>query len=275
MENEKKIVRHDSETGRFYEIDGQFYPSATTILEAYPMSFYLREFLQENTKAEAERKKNEAAIRGSKIHHTIELILAGRVVSNEGITLDQIKFLGLTDQKLIRYLQEPFTEREDTMMRGFMQFWEDYTPKVIKSEEIVFSTKYRFAGTLDSILKIYLPQTAKSLAAVKESGKKTPPRKSLKVLVDFKTGKALYPEYDLQVGAYWQALKEMGRVKGKVHVALLQLGINKCGYKFKFVEDPKKAFQDFLKVKETWEMVNPNAAPKTYEFLPEYGVKLK
>ena len=304
MENaEAKVVRHDTEAGRFYEIEGQVYPSSTTILEASPLSYGLREFLQENTKAEAEKKKDEAAIRGSKIHHTLELILSGRVVSPSGITLDQVKFLGLVEPKLVRYLQEPFTEREDVMMRGFMQFWEDYTPKVVHSElTVVYKSwinpktgkelsnekylklsledraKYQnrgYAGTLDAILYIYLPQTAKMLAEAKKEGKKTPPRKRLKVLIDFKSGKGLYQEYDWQVGSYLKAYKQMRKERGKLHAGLLQLGINKCGYKLKLVDDPEAEFGNFLKCKEMWHLVNPNAQPTFYEFAQEYSVALK
>lgn len=277
QQEEKKVVRHDGEEGqgRFYEIDEVFYPSATTILEAYPMSFFLREFLQENTKEEAEKKKNEAAIRGSKIHHTLELVLAGKKVSSGGITEDQVKWLGLSDPKLVKYLQKPFTKREDVMMRGFQNFWEDYTPEVIESERIVWSKKWGFAGTLDAILVIHLPWSTKELTAFKKAGKKVPPRKKLKVLMDFKTGKALYPEYDMQVACYREAWKEMTGDKSKMVVGLLQLGINQCNYRLKIVKDQKKSFKEFLKVKEMWHLVNPNARPTVYNFLPEYFVKSK
>jgi len=47
-----RVIRHDgADEKRFYEVDGEYYPSATTILDAYPMAYGLRDFLQSNTKA--------------------------------------------------------------------------------------------------------------------------------------------------------------------------------------------------------------------------------
>jgi hypothetical protein len=260
---EEKLVikRHDGEK-RFYEFEGEYYPSSTTILEAYPMAYGMREFLQSNTKSEAEQIRNAAAIQGSKIHHTIELILSGRGVSPEGIEDDHINFLGLVDRKLVNYLKDSFSEKEDKMMKGFMQFWEDYKVKMIESERIVFSKKFKYAGTLDFIGEITIPATKKE----KE--------KTIKILLDFKTGKGLYPEYDLQIASYWKAYKEMAKHKGTLKIGLLQLGINKCGYKLKIVENPKKLFEKFKIIKLAWEMVNPDAKPTDYEFANIYQVNL-
>jgi predicted DNA-binding WGR domain protein len=262
----QRVIRHDGDEHRFYEVDGEYYPSATTILDCYPMAWGLREFLQANSKAEAEQKKNDAAIQGSKIHHTIELLLSGRQVTPEGITDEQIGFLGLVDKKLVRYLKEPFSEREDVMLKGFMQFWEDYDVKMEKSEEVVFSKKWRYAGMLDFIGHITLKETKKRNAP--------PILKPTRILLDWKTGKGLYPDYDLQIAAYWNAHREMTKEKGKLAIGLLQLGVNKCGYKLKLVENPAKRFKEFLIIKSVWDMVNPDAKPREYTFAPTYAVKL-
>jgi len=258
-----RVIRHDgADEKRFYEVDGEYYPSATTILDAYPMAYGLRDFLQSNTKAEAEQKKNDAAIQGSKIHHTIELLLSGRVVLPEGITDEQIAFLGLVERKLVRHCQEPFSEREDEMLKGFMQFWTDYKVKLDFSEMIVYSKKYKFAGTLDFMGEVTIPATKKE----KE--------KKVNILLDWKTGKGLYPEYDLQVAAYLHAHKEMNKDRRKFQIGLLHLGVNKAGYRFKLIENPAKKFKEFLIIKSVWDIVNPDAQPKTYEFMAEYKVKL-
>lgn len=271
-----EIKRHDSEVGRFYEVEeGVFLPSSTTILEAYPLAYGMREFLQANTKAEAEQIKNEAAIRGSKIHHTIELLLKGEKVVPSGITQDQVKLLGLSDKKLVSYLKEPFSKKEDKMVKGFMKFWEDFKVELVENELTVYSKKFGFAGTLDFVGYIHVPQRVKNSAEVKKSAKNTPIhyRKQL-VLLDFKTGKGLYDEYDLQIASYWQAYHEGSKARKQMKIGLLQLGVNKCGYKLKIVEKPRNKFLDFLAIKKVWDMVNPEAKPDMYQFADSYIIKL-
>jgi len=260
-----EIKRYDSEIGRFYEVEeGVFYPSSTTILEAYPIAYGMREFLQVNTKAEAEKIKNEAAIRGSKIHHTIELMLKGEKIDPSGMTENQITLLGLSDKKLVSYLKDPFTEKEDKMVKGFMTFWEDYKVELVESEMTVYSKKFGFAGTLDFIGYIHVPQ---------KKGKTEEVKKEL-VLLDFKTGKGLYEEYNLQIASYWQAYNEGEKDRKKMKIGLLQLGVNKCGYKLKLIDKPRNKFIDFLAVKKVWEIVNPVSQPNIYTFAESYSVTL-
>lgn len=265
------IKQHNTTDGRFYEIEGKFYPSVTTILEAFPLTFGLREFFQNNTKYEAERIREETALSGSKIHHTIELMLMGREVSPYGLTDEQINILNISEPTLVRKLREAFTEKEDKALKGFKQFFEDCKPEIIENEKIIFSKKHGFAGTLDFVGRITLPATKNRKA------------KKMLVLLDYKTGKGIYPEYELQVAAYLMAYKEMMKTKyiknllrGKLNVGLLHLGVNnKCGYSLKFVDSPLKSFKYFLTVKKMWQFVNPSTEPKFYDFEEVYKVPVK
>jgi len=68
-------------------------------------------------------------------------------------------------------------------IRSFLDFKEQYKPKLIHNEATVYNKTFKFAGTLDRIYEI---------------GGKT-------VLLDIKTSKAFYPEMALQLSAYKNA----------------------------------------------------------------------
>ena len=257
----KKI---DSTTGRFYEIEqGIFYPSATTILSVRPLEAGLKLFFQTHTKEEADKLLKEAGMQGSKIHHTIELIMKKEIIMPSGFTPDQLDKTNLIsdedfgDKELLDYLKREFSEREDRMMKGFLNWWEVFKPETIESEKIIFSKKYKYAGTLDWA------------GVIQVKGK------PVICIIDWKTGKGLYKSYDLQVSAYLHAYNEMLKGKKKVKrpkkAYLLQLGINKCGYKFQEAKDIKKDFKRFLHTLETFKDIYPDAKPgEDYKFLPEY-----
>ena len=280
MDTKKRIT---TDHGRFYEIDENvFWPSVTTILEARPLAFGLKEFFLTNTKDEAERKLKEAGLQGSKIHHSIDLLLHGATLRPSGITKIQLDMTNLVNDpeygepELLDYLQRPFTKTEDKMMRGFMQFWADFEPEVIQNEVIVAKSlgkKKGYAGTVDFVgyIKMYkkakkAPQNAKSMT--EECSREL-------VVLDWKTGKGLYKEYDLQVSAYMHAYNEKSgkRKRRAKHCGLLQLGVNKCGYKLHMVEHPRKDFQRFKDTAKIWFDLNEDAKPSMYEFANEYKIE--
>jgi hypothetical protein len=249
-----EIIKHTHEDGeRFYEINGEFYPSSTTILEAYPLEKGLKDFLQDKTREQAEKILNSAGLQGSKIHHTIELVLMGEDVKSSGFTEEQVEKLGISDYELKKYLQKSFTKTEDFMMRGFMEWWEKFSPKTVKSEQQIYSKKYKYAGTMDW------------LGYIEIKGEK------ILCVIDWKTGRGLYKNYDLQVSSYIKAYCEMfPRKTHPKRAFLLQLGKNKCGYSFKEIKELDKDFERFLRILETWKDIHPNARPKDYKFSEYY-----
>lgn len=260
-----KITKIDSSNGRFYEFSkGVFFPSATTILEARPLEAGLKEFFLTHTKQEAEKLLKEAGLQGSKIHHTIELILKGEIILPSGITMAQMEKTALVcdedygSDDLQRYLMQPYTEREDKMMKGFLEWYEKFKPETLASEMVLYSKKHKYAGTMDWV------------------GQVTIKDKSVLCIIDWKTGKGLYKNYDLQLAAYLEAYNEMHKAKKLPKPArafLLQLGVNKCGYKFQEVKDVKTDFKRFKTTLEVWRDINPEATPRTpYTFLAEYKI---
>jgi hypothetical protein len=89
--------------------------------------------------------------------------------------------------------------------------WQDWQAAVklrpLAIEQVVWSTTYRFAGTLDFLAEITLP------------GHVAP----VPVVGDIKTGKAIYDEAGLQVSAYVAALREMEHAPPGVWAAVVRL----------------------------------------------------
>ncbi len=260
-----KIIRVDADNGHFYqsEKDQSWKKSLTYILDAgFPISFGLKEFYQTHTKEEADAILNDTGLSGSKLHHTIHLMNMKQSVSPDGFTDEQTKFLGLSDKELIRYLKAPFSKDEDKKMKGYKQFVIDFKLEMIEHERILISDKYDFGCTLDAYCKIQIPENKRSY---KEFAGKV-----LKSFIDYKTGKGIYYKNEVQIVMCGQAYREnVKKTRGDIH-AILHLGVNTAGYKFKIVKNPKKAIKDFMTVKDASEIEGGETEPRFYEFEAEY-----
>lgn len=109
----------------------------------------------------------------------------------------------------------------------------------IEPEVFVRSEKYGYAGTADLICDI----------------------RGETWLIDFKTSKAIYDEYGLQIRAYGYAYEEM--TDTKVRTAILQLGLpTKKGWKFREKKEPMNVFLAHKKIFD-WELKHhPPKKPK-------------
>ena len=268
-----KMKRMDGRDGnRFYEVRADvYYPSYTTVLQAMPMAPFLVKWLKDKTASESSRLLKMAGLKGSKIHHTIELILIGQEVSPFGISDEQIKKLDLSESELVAYLKAPFTEDEDMMLRGFLNFCKDYKPKTVLQEFTVYSDKLKCAGTCDWIGTIEL--TKKN----KKTGKENTYHEL--VIIDWKTGKGIYPSHSRQIAGYYYAVKEMIKkklIKTKMpkQAFLLHLKTTKKGYELVKVDDLAKEYKKMCRVKDEWDDMNPNARPdKGHEYMEYYSLE--
>jgi len=96
--------------------------------------------------------------------------------------------------------KRPVSKEMKSAVDGFFKWAKEHKVKLIKSEQKIYSRKYKYAGTLDLEAEV--------------DGKKT--------IIDFKTGKAIYPEMFLQAAAYLQAKEEEnGRYDGGVAIVRL------------------------------------------------------
>lgn len=122
---------------------------------------------------------------------------------------------------------------------AFLNWWNEYLVVGAEPEVFVKSDKYGYAGTADLICYI--------------DGELW--------LIDFKTSKAIYDEYGLQIRAYGYAYEEM--TGNKVRTAVLQLGLpTKKGWKFREKKEPMNVFLAHKKIFD-WELKHhPPKKPK-------------
>ena len=166
---------------RYYEIDGLSLPSVTTILKIHNNPALNRWASNLGTEL-SEQISEETAEIGKQIHSYV----AGLI---KGIPIGKLEWMQLSDE-----IKNGIKAYERFRLQtGFVG---------IQTEEMVYSLKYKYAGTLDAIGKF---------------GKD-------KVLIDFKTGERFYPSMFAQVVAYYKAHYEMKHIRIK---ELLVVNLNR------------------------------------------------
>jgi hypothetical protein len=231
-------------------------PSVTWIAGFWPKGVGFYKWLADKGWDEAEAAKQAAGDKGSRVHLAIERILRGeefridtKVEDKSRSTEDVPAFSDLTYEELL-CVNSFLAWRRDTE--------QDYEMETIANEITVFSEIHGYAGTVDWVVR--LTPKAGGSNPLKLSGP-TP------YVIDFKTSKQVWKEYELQVSAYRVALEngenplfernENGTESNKVvdlsglRTAILQVGYdkNKDGYKFTEIED---AFPLFKIAQQIW-----------------------
>jgi hypothetical protein len=149
--------------GRFYtDEDGQHYPSATTILEAYPKPYQLMQWMKD-VGSKADEIRDAAGRRGSNVHQLTEDY-------DNGLQCNL-----LDDNGKPRYSLE-----EWNMFERYVDFSKMYKPEHLLIEQTFVNGSLGFAGTLDRICTI--------------DGKS--------YVLDIKTSNGIYNSYWLQLAAY-------------------------------------------------------------------------
>jgi len=189
-------MNKDTSHGRFYQIEGRWLPSVTTILKSgFPTSYGLLQWMKNQPNAEtADRIRDEAAERGSITHAHIEALLRdGRTTFPAGIDPDIPK-----------------------MVEGAKKWFKANVESVIQFETILHCEKA--AGRADLI------------CVLKQNPRiKTPPQIAI---VDFKSSKSIGPSYYAQIGAYARMYCQMhGKQLHELTGVIVQLKPNtKAGY---------------------------------------------
>ena len=127
------ITNKDTKAGRFYEIaPGQWAPSITTILTAYPTSYGLQQFFKNSGSAEeADRIRDEAAARGQAVHQRIE-----QLITTGYCTLSDLP------------------QEQAEMVLRFCDWAKEEKPKFISTERVVVDQLKRSAGRYDLLCEI-------------------------------------------------------------------------------------------------------------------------
>ncbi len=107
------------------------FPSSTTILNAYPQSPHLTQWIATQGWHESQRIKSEAGERGTRIHAACDALEDGIELSEQNYSLE-----------------------EWFKINSFVDWFKEYKPELIVKEIAVFSESGQYAGRLDRIYKI-------------------------------------------------------------------------------------------------------------------------
>ena len=114
-------------TGRHYKIDGERYPSVTTILTILEKSG-LAAWRGHVGNAEADRISKEATDYGTALHALVEQVNLG----NRG----------------------PFGDDDDRLIAPYIRWFDEHVSFVIAAERLCISRRHKYAGTADGIVML-------------------------------------------------------------------------------------------------------------------------
>jgi hypothetical protein len=155
---------------RYYQADdGEYYPSSTTILDAYPKSFAFYDWLKRNGE-DADEIRDEAGKTGSIVHQLTEAYDLGAEVS----------YLDEADSR-------KFRQSEWNMFEKYVEFSSRFTPEIIETETSMVSAKLGYGGTLDRKVKI----------------------EDKRLILDIKTSNLMHNHFWLQLASYSKLNEEL------------------------------------------------------------------
>lgn len=217
---------------RFYSIDGESYPSVTTIIKCLdkpalvPWASKMQREADALTAMEAGTPKEAAAL----------ILKSGNAAYAETTKAADI---GSESHLLVEWYlkgalggQRPqASEKAENCFESWLAWWNGAGFEVVGIETVVHSARFGYAGRIDLLASW---------------------KKKLYV-IDWKTGKDIYGEAHLQNIAYCAALEEMGM--GKINGGAMLL-LPKEGGKVKVVPRRKDiAISDFLDVFAAWKVL--------------------
>ena len=223
---------------RYYRRNGEYYPSITYILQAYPKGKHFEDWLKK-VGNNADWIVKKASEEGTTVHEMIERYFEG----------EEIKYLNKDGHPTMN----PEIWK---MFLRFVDFWETYTPTLLETEVSLFSDTLRVAGTCDLVCEI----------------------KGERWVIDFKTSNHLQTTYDLQGAIYTQCYEEcFGMKVDRVGVLWLKSqsrGEDKTGKRLKgknweIYESPRTQEENleiFKSVRKIFDLENPKLKPMTASF---------
>ena len=244
-EDSKMITLPDS---RYYRRNGKYYPSITYVLGTYPKGSYFEDWLKKVGYA-SEYIVKKAGEQGTETHEMIEDYLNGK----------ELNFLSPTG-----YPQyDPLVWQ---MFLRFVDFWEEYNPKLIETEVHLFSDEIKVAGTCDMVCEIEIDG------------------KTELWIIDFKTSNHLQTTYDLQTAIYGKCYEECYGKKADRY-GVLWLKSSKRGPKDGVIQgkgwemyESKRTQEEniniFITVKKLFDLENPRHSPIFTEFRTQAKRKL-
>ena len=227
--------------GRFYtDENGNYYPSATTLLEAYPKPAQLIMWMKE-VGSKADEIRDAAGKRGSSVHQLTE-------------DYDQ----GIECTLLDEYGKPKYSLDEWSMFERYVEFTKNHQPEHHLIEQTFISSGLGFAGTIDRVCTI--------------DGKT--------YVLDIKTSNGIYNSYWLQLAAYRElynaSVKDsnMPKIDG---VAILWLNaktrtngkkgdVQGKGWQMVTLMDTKKEWSLFQAVQQLWHAEHEDDKPREFSY---------
>jgi ATP-dependent exoDNAse (exonuclease V) beta subunit len=230
-DDHQQITLPDS---RFYQRNGDYYPSITHVLSSYPKGKHFEDWLKKVGYA-SDYIVKKAAEEGTQTHELCEDWLNG----------EECTFLD-------KYHRPKYQPHVWKMFLAFVNFWETYKPTLIETEVHLFSDEIRVAGTCDLVVEI----------------------NGVLWVLDLKTSNHLQITYDLQTAVYSQCYEECyGKTiqrRGILWLKSKSRGEDKSGKRLKgknweVVESDRSQQANldiFMNVKALFDLENP--APKPH-----------
>ena len=240
-EDAKQITMPDS---RYYRRNGEYYPSITYVLSAYPKGKFFEDWLKK-VGYSADYIVKKAGEEGTQVHEMIEAFLNG----------EELNFLGANG----RPLYHPDVWQ---MFLRFVDWWEEYNPTLIETEVHLFSDEIKVAGTCDMVCEI----------------------DNELWIIDFKTSNNLQTTYDLQTAVYGKCYEECyGKTPDRYGILWLKSSKRKGasgkmqGKGWEMYESSRTQEENldiFKTVKKLFDLEHPNHKPIFTEFRTQAKRKL-
>jgi hypothetical protein len=232
-EDAKQITLPDS---RYYQRNGEYYPSVTYVLGYYPKGKFFEDWLKK-VGYSADYIVKKSADEGTQVHEMIEEYLNGA----------ELNFLN--DKGYPQYNPDVWQ-----MFLKFVEWWEEYNPTLIETEVHLFSDTLKVAGTCDLVCEI--------------DGELW--------IIDFKTSNHLQTTYDLQAAVYGKCYEEcFGKTPKRFGILWLKSSKRKAakgkmqGKGWEMYESSRTQDENldiFLTVKKLFDLENPTHKPSFTEF---------
>jgi ATP-dependent exoDNAse (exonuclease V) beta subunit len=220
--------------GRAYKIEGykDLFPSVTTILDIISKPGLLR--WTQNTAFGNMKKVLQAQSGATPIisQNWIRETMSD-IKQRYDQEREQAAVLGTRAHKVIEDLlsgESPFIDQEmQPIFESFSQWRSSVDIEITDTEVVVYSPYYGYAGTIDAIGNTSNGQ----------------------VVIDWKTGNALYPEHSFQVAAYARALSEIYD-SPTPQAWVIRLGKRKIEVESRKIIDVDTPFQSFRAALYLW-----------------------
>jgi ATP-dependent exoDNAse (exonuclease V) beta subunit len=232
-DDHKQITLPDS---RYYRRNGEYYPSITYVLQYYPKGKFFEDWLKKVGFA-SEHIVKKASEEGTQVHELCEAYLEG----------EELHFLSPSDKP--QYNPDVWQ-----MFLRFVDFWEEFNPKLIETEVHLFSDELKIAGTCDLIVEI---------------------NKEL-WLLDIKTSNQMQSTYEIQTAVYGKCYQECyGKKIDRYGILWLKSSKRKAskgkmqGKGWEILES-ERTFEEnidiFKTIKKLFDLENPTATPSFESF---------